>query len=187
MKKIYPHSPIRIFAITILSLFFGASPLLIIILAIIEKANVIYLIFAGVLEIIFLIEFVCALKKRIVLNEDCIYVPADKTFILRKIQYEVKVYYKDISDIKLIISNRNSKNKSEFGMVTPMPYLTIEQKNGKKKLINLLNYSKKQFYKLIDDLKYMAERAGNKLDIPSGKELVDNLAHSENARNLTVE
>lgn len=184
MRKVYPCSPIRIIGIIILSVVFGISPLLIIVLSVIEQKSVICLLFAVILEIIFLIELVCALKKKIVFNTDCIYVPTDKTFLLRKIQYEVKGYYKDISDIKIIISNRNSKNKSEFGMLTPMPYLMIEQKNGKKELINLFYYSKKQCYKIIDDLKYMVELQGNELNIPSGKELIDDMIHNKNSRRL---
>ena len=184
MRKIYPCSLIRIIGIIILSVVFGVSPLLIIVLSVIEQKSVIYLLFAVILEIIFLVELVCALKKKIVFNTDCIYVPTDKTFLLRKIQYEVKAYYKDISDIKIIISNRNSKNKSEFGMLTPMPYLMIEQKNGKKELINLFYYSKRQCYKIIDDLKYMAELQGNELNVPSGKELIDDMIHYKNFRRL---
>lgn len=184
MSKVYPCSPIRIIGIIILSVVFGVSPLLIIVLSVIEQKSVIYLLFAVILEIIFLIELVCSLKKKIVFNTDCIYVPTDKTFILRKIQYEVKAYYKDISDIKIVILNRNSKNKSELGMLTPMPYLMIEQKNGEKELINLFYYSKKQCCKIIDDLKYMAELQGNKLNIPSGKELIDDMIHNKNSRRL---
>ena len=187
MKTMYPYSPIRIIGIVILSFIFGVSPLLIIILSVIEEKSVIYLLFAAILEILFLVELVSDLKKKLVFNSEYIYVPTDKTFVLRKIQYEVRVYYKDILNIKIVISNRNSKNKAEFGMPTPMPYLMIEQKNGKRKLINLLYYSKKQCYEIIDNLKYMADLQGNKLNIPSGKELVDHSIRNENSYYLNDE
>lgn len=181
MKKIYPISVVKfLFLVIFLSLLTLA--ILTICGCVYEKfkisnsigLSVFSFISAIVIAIIAIYALIEDIKKCIIFNDEEIYVANDGTAwgFLRRLQYEISIRYTDIINIFLTISVKDSKCKTQFGLFTPMTYIVFECRNGKKKLINVYFYNRKQRAAIIDEAIIRAEALGNHLDISSGTEIV---------------
>lgn len=124
---------------------------------------------------------VSSISKKIIIEEKYIYVGKDG-FGLRVIQYEEKVEYADISDIYLTISSSDSRGKSNFGLVTPMPYLVLESSGGDTHAINVFYYTKKQVIGMIDEIIQRAKFQGNTVECESGQKVFDELKENMRGR-----
>ena len=172
VKKIYPISILRACLFIVEVLFFIGPPAAVIIICLVEKGHIFMLLLGVFLFVVFALELFWEMRKCIVFEESGIHVFSDKAIIFRKIQYEVKVSYEEISIIRLIATNKNSKGQPMVGCFLKMPYLLIECNNGKAEMINLYYYSKKQAAQIIDEIKRQAELRGNHLELPPGKDMI---------------
>lgn len=118
-------------------------------------------------------------KHRIVFDENQIFVPDDWAGKDDKIQFETMIAYDEIQDVQLIRSEKNSRGGS---ITSPMPsssymkpYLEFTCKNGKKKRIFILYFTKKQREKIIDEIKLRMQHAGNGVALPPTSEMIANL------------
>ena len=114
----------------------------------------ILLIVAIPLDIIIILEFVLAYATEFIsFEEDKLYVSEDTAILcFRKLQYRVEIGYKDINKVGMIVSECDSEGKSLRGCFTPMDYLEIESKDGKKSRINVFNYSRKKKEAIINEI-----------------------------------
>lgn len=191
MKKIYPHSVL----IIIFEIFFSAICILCsggIIFCFIEGCLVFdwYSCLAVISAIIVFagsfIIFLSLIKKRIIINDEDIFVPADiadkKGLFLRRLQHRTSVKFEEIESIYLIAARRDSKNNHVKNVFVSMPYIVFSCKDGQKKMINVYYYSKKQVAYIIDEIKNRASLIGNDLQIQSGKEVVSEFIQKQNKR-----
>ncbi len=159
-KKIYPKSILRILmAVIIIAVV--VFPLTFYIIAFSVTGDFVgdikawfLLIIAIPFDIIVILEFVLAYATEfITFEEDELYVSEDTAILcFRKLQYRVEIGYKDINKVDMIVSDCDSNGKRLRGCFTPMDYIEIESKDGKKNRINVYNYSRKQKITLINEI-----------------------------------
>lgn len=116
-----------------------------------------------------------AIRKRIVLFENKIYVQGDFGDEKTKLQYEIDIEYINIQNISLVVDSKNSLNKDVVFVITPMINSVLHLSDGEEARINLYYYSKKQKIEIIN---YIIERI--KIIDPiftnrSGQELLEEL------------
>jgi len=116
----------------------------------------------------------------IVFKEDLIYVPSDLKLKFNRRQFRVVVNYNDILDLSFITSKKNSKNKtirdeSSQTFALRHHYLVILKKNKKKERILLDYYSKKQKFKILEELERRLEDCGNLIDTTNARTQLEKL------------
>lgn len=158
--KIYPKSILRILmAVIIIAVVIFPLTFYIIVFSVTEDfvGDIMawfLLIIAIPFDIIVILEFVLAYATEfIAFEEDKLYVSEDTAILcFRKLQYRVEIGYNDINKVGMIVSECDSDGKSLRGCFTPMDYLEIESKDGKKSRINVFNYSRKQKEAIINEI-----------------------------------
>lgn len=118
-------------------------------------------------------------KHRIVLDDKKIFTPGDWQGKSHKVQYKTTVKYEDIIDLKIITSTKNSKNKTITASVPSSyvlkPYLEFTLKNGNKQRIFIQFFTKKQWAKIIDEIKLRIINVGNNIEIQNTLEMINNV------------
>lgn len=110
-------------------------------------------------------------RNRIILDKNEIFVPGHIAPKDNKIQYETHIPYRDIENIFLVITEKNSLNKTSRFVFTPMPYVVFDCKDGSQKLVNVYYFSKRQVISIMDETISRAKLLGNDLKIKSGEEI----------------
>lgn len=111
-------------------------------------------------------------RNRIILGTNEVFVPEHWGNKNSKIQFETYIKYEEIKNIYLISSSNNSLNKNSKFIITPMPYIIFDCRDGSQKAINVYYYSKKQVINLIDNIIERAKSLNNDLNIKSGAEIL---------------
>lgn len=129
-----------------------------------------------------LIFFFADFKRGVKFDNERISVCADvadkKGYLVRKFQYALNLKYEDIIDITFEFSKNDTRNNKMQNVFVDMPNIVLTLKDGNQERINVYFYNLKQKIKIIDILKSQVEKAGNNLNLTSGKEFWDN-AYSE--------
>lgn len=90
----------------------------------------------------------------ITFTEDHIYISGELLSRSERTQFRDLIEYKEISDIKVVIDTKNSKNKPFPWYVssryTPRTYFEFTLNNGKRKRMYIMFFSKKQRIKMVD-------------------------------------
>jgi hypothetical protein len=60
-------------------------------------------------------------------------------------QYSLDLKYSDIVDLEFLMKDKHSKRTCSPGNYNGLPFIELTMKNGDKKLISLLPFSKKQW------------------------------------------
>lgn len=111
--------------------------------------------FACLLAVGFMLYVITAnVYNRVIFFEDKFIVTGQLYGKKDRTQFREEILYSDISDIKMVYSNKNSKKKySEnvfLGTLNPKLYYEFILKNGKSKWIAISFYSKKQRKAMLD-------------------------------------
>lgn len=193
MKTVRAHGVIVFLAVIVIGIVLCCAPivgLIICIKGLIEQIDILKYIFVAIGSVILLAcgiyVIVIFLKRKIVLDENWIYIPCDikkSNSLLRKIQHETTIRYDEIQSIYLELRCTDTNNKPIPYCVTPMTNLVFVCQDGKEKVANLLLYSDKQIIFLLD---YICEKVkeinGNVLFEMTGKELLQTFEKSENEK-----
>lgn len=123
--------------------------------------------------------FIKMAKNRIILKSTEIFVPANWGNKKSKIQYETKISYKEIQNIFMISSYKNSINQKTEWVFIPMPYIVFDCSDNKQKAINVYYYSKKQIIKIIDEIRIRAKNLGNNNLSKSGNEILSSFLETQ--------
>lgn len=121
-------------------------------------------------------------RIRIILDVKEIYVPGYGGNEKNRMQFKTRLDYRMISNIFLINSNKNSRNKTVEGSFIMMPYLIFELYSGSKEAINMACFSKKQVVKIIDDILLRTKALGNELSIGTGTQILKEFLEKEKSR-----
>lgn len=116
--------------------------------------------------------FVKLAKNRIILTETEIFVPGHWGSEDSRIQYETHIKYDEIKNIFMTASNKNSLGQDARWVITIMPYIVFECRDGGQEAINVLYFSKKQAIKIIDLAIERAKALGNDLNSPTGEQIL---------------
>ena len=115
-------------------------------------------------------------KFCILFDQDSVFMPNDWYGRNLRTQYKTKVKYAEISKIELIKSSNNSLNKkinkAHFITAFNKPYLQLTLHNGQVKRFLLLFFTKKQWIKIVDELKRRLIAVGNNIELPSTAEMI---------------
>jgi hypothetical protein len=122
------------------------------------------------------------LKRKIILCSDRIFVQEDAGSKDIKLQYKVEVLLDQIERIDMLISSNNSLNQHMRFVITPMPYIVLNIKNGKEKWINAFYYTKKQTIEIIDCIIKKKKIEDTAFTNKAGQELVNELAKTKTQR-----
>ena len=128
---------------------------------------VVILVMGEILWTYVIIQFA---RERIVFEENQIYVPESWGKGREKIQYKTIVKYLSIDEVFFAESHKDSLNRQDCS-VLPMPYIVINCKDNKQKLINVAWHSKKQRIKIIDEIINRAKLHGNDFTHQTGEEI----------------
>ncbi len=180
MKRVRPHTVLMVFV-----------ELLMLAFAILGWAVVIYF---GILNeyepLITIVVTICGILtglccsfafysfaiRKIEFNEDYLYVSKDKEdkskSIIRRLQHEVKIEYQDIEKIALHSMTTDTKNHDLKFIFVSMPHIVIECKGGRKEMINVYFYTRKQVIHIIDEIVNRAIGNGNDLSKYCGQDMV---------------
>ena len=104
-----------------------------------------------------------------------------------KVQYEVKLQYRDIVNMYLRETTNDSHNKpmKRYAYVTlPKTYLVLCDAKGKEFAVNIVFYTKKCRIKIIDSIIYRMELQGNKFCNKTGKEIYEDFLKKRNNRKV---
>ena len=127
-------------------------------------------------------ELASMLRQTIIMQEKQIYVPEEWGMIDEKAQYKVFVSYNEINEIYLFETTNNSKNKpiKRYNMVTiPQLYIVFRCKNGGKKAISILFYSRNRRIAILNEIILRARSAGNDFTNKTGEEIYNNFIFAE--------
>lgn len=135
-----------------------------------------WLIFVCVSCAILAIIILSTDSHHIKFDEEKCFSPTDLRLRNEKLQYKTVVYYDEIADIKLILSRHNSLDKpiGTFSMFSALQkrYFEITCKDGSRKRIFAMYFSKRQKIKIINEFKKRMASVGNDVVLPSAEELV---------------
>lgn len=139
-----------------------------------ERCLVILGAFIGILLSVVLILHT-ALKK-VKFDKNAISINKDIKIIgiVRRLQYAVKVEYKDIQGLSYMMSRKDSLGNEIDWIFVNMPYLVLHCGDNEKKAINLYYFSKKQKIKIINEVITRVKQEGGELNVSSAKELIQN-------------
>lgn len=179
-KTIRPLSILRLVWWSIWLLFIISS-LVTIILFFVERLFVFYYIIGVIIAFIFFIVslyfFLADFKKGVKFDDQKIKISADVAdkhgLIVKRFQHKLEVKYKDIRDINIDFSKKDTHNKHVEYVFVDMPNIVLTLKDGKDERINVYYYNRKQKIKIIDIIKLQVEKTGQTLNIGSGKEMWD--------------
>lgn len=118
-------------------------------------------------------------KNRIVFTESEIFVPQHWGSKDSRIQYETHIKYDEITNIFITASNKNSLGRDARRVMTIMPYMVFECRDGKQKAINVLYFSKKQVIKIIDLAIERAKAQGIDFNSPTGEQILADFRRKE--------
>ena len=134
----------------------------------------------------FILYFIFIMFKEIVrLEHNNIHLDENKIYMnddwqkKSKIQFYTEVEYKNIENVDIVWSAKNSKGeniKSNLpSSFVVKPYLSITTKSGKSENFFILYFSKKTLLKLIDELKKRMAAVGNYSAIIDSAKLIEKL------------
>ena len=107
--------------------------------------------------IFFVIQLIEFLKTYILITDDFIYVPNQFRKENARVQFEEKIYFKDIINVDLISSPNNSNNKEILSgtayRYVQKKYFEFTLKSGEKKRVWIDDYIKKQVIKMLQLIK----------------------------------
>lgn len=176
-NNIYPISVLRFVWLSIW-LFFIALSIGAIVAIFVEQYEWYYivlvilaaLVFFPVSLVIFFADFRRGVKfdiEGIEVKEDFV----DKFGFTKRFQHELKLNYKDIKDISIEYSTKDTHNMPVKYTIRPMPNIVLTLYDDKQERINVDYYNRRQRVAIIDRLKFEVDKAGKTLDIASGKEM----------------
>lgn len=191
MKKVYPHSIL----IIIIEIFFSAICITCFGFIIFGYVNgyLVFDLYSCLIVLAAIIVFIGStlilislLKKRIIIKDEVIFVPADiadkQGLFLRRLQHRTIINFKEIEKIYLVATNKDSKNNPVKNVFVSMPYIVFSCKNEQKQMINVYYYSKKQVAYIIDEIKNRALLIGNEIQIESGMSIVLDFINKQNKK-----
>lgn len=132
-------------------------------------------------------ELIRMIRQVIILEEKSLYVPNEWGMSDEKVQYEVKLQYRDIVNMYLRETTNDSHNKpmKRYAYVTlPKTYLVLCDAKGKEFAVNIVFYTKKCRIKIIDSIIYRMELQGNKSCNKTGKEIYEDFLKKRNNRKV---
>lgn len=92
--------------------------------------------------------------NRIIFNPGCINITGEKGKLSERIQFEERVSYDDIENIRLICANLNSKkeriNSSNLGNMNPRVFFEFTLKSQETKWVCVSLFSKRQRKEMLD-------------------------------------
>lgn len=181
MKKFYCRSPVLIFIYAIaISIFVVCLWYIVGMISGEFRDNTWKCWFALICAIIGIcIAFLMILHtaiKNLIFDEEKISVKNDiKIFgVIRRLQYAVVIKYSDIKKVFYKELKTDSLGHEVSWIFVRMPYLFFECKDGKQKAINLYYFSKGQRKRIISEVIRRVEAVGNKLNVSSAEELLQN-------------
>lgn len=123
------------------------------------------LVFVGLLD-----------KHHITFDDTKCFSPSDWQRKNERIQFKTVIFYEEIADINLILSKNNSLDH-RIDSIMPStsvlkPYFEITCKDGSRKRIFAMYFSKRQRIKIINEFKKRMASVGNDVVLPSAEELV---------------
>lgn len=120
-----------------------------------------------------LVILVLDIKKGVEFDEKGIKVAADAAdkngYLIKRLQHKVDIEYKEIKDIILKASMKDSLGHNVEGVFVQMPYIVFICSDGRNKAINVYFYNRRQRIKIVDEAIRRANIAGNNLEIESGE------------------
>lgn len=177
-KTYYPMAPARILLfVALIFLWILFCPACIILMVKDENSLYEYIIcsIGLIISIGIDLDLYFELRKRIIFYEKEIAVEKDRKIFTNCLQHKVVIPYTEIINLEIMISNRDSKGRSIQGVFTPMPYLVFVCKGGKKRNINLYNYSKKQKVDIVNEVYRRVEELDNDVKLPASERLISQL------------
>lgn len=177
-KNIYPISVLRFVWLALWFFVAAASVAGIIILLTATDKEWYYIISvfgAFVFLIVSLVIFFADFRRGVKFDTEGIEVKedfADKFgLITKRFQHELKLNYKDIKDISIEYSTKDTHNRPVKYTIRPMPNIVLTLYDDKQERINVDYYNRRQRVAIIDRLKLEVDKSGKTLDIASGKEM----------------
>lgn len=134
-------------------------------------------IIGGCLFLLAAIIFIALLDKHHITFDDTkCFSPSDWQRKNERIQFKTVIFYEEIADIKLILSKNNSLDH-RIDSIMPStsvlkPYFEITCKDGSRKRIFAMYFSKRQKIKIINEFKKRMASVGNDVVLPSAEDLV---------------
>lgn len=153
-KKFYQDSPL----IFIVSLFFflcfcGSIYLIIDFFISSFKIEDLFVLLVVVFAIFFTIRTIISLNSHIIiLKENEVFVKEQLMNKHQKVQYETHVPYKDIVDMEITISTKNSQGKPIKYGVAPIKYIIFHLKDNNQSAIFINHFSKRKTIKILDHI-----------------------------------
>lgn len=145
-------------------------------------------IFGGVLGFLLVgFELIRMIRQVIILEEKSLYVPNEWGMSDEKVQYEVKLQYRDIVNMYLRETTNDSHNKpmKRYAYVTlPKTYLVLCDAKGKEFAVNIVFYTKNCRIKIVDSIIYRMELQGNNSCNKTGKEIYEDFLKKRNNRKV---
>lgn len=179
MKKHLPKSVMFYISLSILTIIFIVLFYSICIFMVVKNFNnIIYWLgfLASIIGIIYFFhKALCLIKRSIVVFENKIQVQEDIGGKDTKLQYALDIKFDDIQSIDITADSNNSHNQYMRFVITPMPYVILNLKNGKSARINVYYYSKKQTIEIIDYIISKKKLIDAKFENKSGQELIEGL------------
>jgi len=115
---------------------------------------------------------------RIEFDKKFIFAPSEIRTKANRRQFKVKVEYDEIVDIDFQRSTKSSKNtkiSEESRRAFYHHYLVLKTRNGKTERILLDYFTKKQKYKILEELNNRLKNCENGLDLEKAKKSLENL------------
>ena len=186
MKKYYYHSPISIIMHIVVTIVVFLIFILILInpkFIVIDPSNgkvnirnLLLVIFYYIVSPYLLLSGITGFTYRLTLTDGWIYVPREFGFEWDILQFELKIYFKDIYDIRFIRSNLNSKNKkSKLANQFYHYFMEFTLKNGKKGRICITPFGNKQMLQIFKDVEARMVACGNEVILQDPNEMIKNL------------
>lgn len=170
MRKIFFQNNIVFFFLVLVYLVFVTAGSYVLYCGI-NTPNLWWEIPVGLITIILFIIFgVSCLYYHIVFYDEKIYISGE-LFGSDKTQYKDEIFYEDIVDVKMILTNKNSKRRRTkgYGALTPRVFFEFLLKNGKTKLMYIYYFSHGARRKMIETIN---EKTGLNLSYDA-MELID--------------
>lgn len=188
MKKFYQDSPL----ILIVSLFFGlcfCGAIYLVIDFFINKISTfkiqdLFVLLVVIFVIFFAIKTIISLNSHIIiLKETEVFVKDQLMNKHQKVQYETHVPYKDIVNMEIIISTKNSQGKSIKYGVAPIKYIIFHLKDNKQSAIFINHFSKRKTIKILDQIIEKVKSSNQNFD-ETGQEIYNKYLSINNKRKI---
>lgn len=122
----------------------------------------------------------------IFMDNDKVWMNKEIAYKNERIQYKSEIRFEDITNMKFMIDNRDSRGRSISSMrgVSLKKYLVLMDENGKEKRFFVQWYTNKYLFKIMTEIVARIEAVGKVYSGASPQEVIDNYKQTERKKLL---